>query len=107
MKPIVVVIVLESGTSRFSELRRIIGGVSERMLARTLMWLEAAGLVLRVAHDVVPPHFDYSLSPVGREVAVHMRNLADWIDTLLQQIARTWETRAARGADCLRQDVCG
>jgi DNA-binding HxlR family transcriptional regulator len=92
---VLVLIVLEGGTFRFSELRRRIGGVSERMLAQTLQWLEADGLVLRVAHDVVPPHVDYSLTPLGREAAAHVRTLADWIETSLPQIAQTWETRAA------------
>ncbi len=92
---VLVLIVLEGGTCRFSALRRKIGGVSERMLAQTLQWLEADGLVLRVAHDVVPPHVDYSLTPLGREAAEHVRNLADWIESRLPQIAQSWETRTA------------
>jgi DNA-binding HxlR family transcriptional regulator len=87
---VLILIVLEDGTLRFSELRRRIGGVSERMLAQTLQWLEGDGLVLRVAHNVVPPHVDYSLTPLGREAAVHVRALADWIEGNLPQIARTW-----------------
>ncbi|MGQ0567373.1 MAG: winged helix-turn-helix transcriptional regulator [Gemmobacter sp.] len=50
-----VMIVLATGTFRFSALRRRIGGISERMLAQTLQALEADGMVLRRAHDVVPP----------------------------------------------------
>ena len=42
---VLVLIVLADGTHRFSELRRAIGGVSERMLAQTLQWLEGDGLV--------------------------------------------------------------
>ena len=91
---VLVLIVLEGGTFRFSGLRRRIGGVSERMLAQTLQWLETDGLVLRVAHDVVPPHVEYSLTPLGREAAAHVRTLADWIETSLPRIAQTWETRA-------------
>jgi DNA-binding HxlR family transcriptional regulator len=63
---VLVMIALEDGeTRRFSQLKRAIGGVSERMLAQTLQWLEADGLVLRIAHDVVPPHVDYRLTPLG------------------------------------------
>jgi DNA-binding HxlR family transcriptional regulator len=91
---VLVLIVLEGGTFRFSGLRRRIGGVSERMLAQTLQWLETDGLVLRVAHDVVPPRVEYSLTPLGREAAAHVRTLADWIETSLPRIAQTWETRA-------------
>ncbi len=80
-----VLIALEDRTRRFSELRRAIGGVSERMLAQTLQWLEADGIVSRKAFDVVPPHVEYSLTPLGREAAVHVRALAEWIETNLSR----------------------
>jgi DNA-binding HxlR family transcriptional regulator len=83
---ILVLIVLEGGTFRFSELRRKIGGISERMLAQTLQWLEGDKLVLRVSHHVVPPHVEYSLTPLGREAAVHVRELADWIEDNMPKI---------------------
>jgi DNA-binding HxlR family transcriptional regulator len=91
-----VLIALEGRTRRFSELRRAIGGVSERMLAQTLQWLEADGLISRKAFDVVPPHVEYSLTPFGREATQHLRVLADWIETNLSQIARGWSEGAAR-----------
>src|SRR5919112_678460 len=91
---VLVLIALEGGTRRFSELRRTIGGVSERMLAQTLQWLEGDGLVDRVAYQVVPPHVEYSLTPLGREAAERVRALADWIETSLPQIARTWDDGA-------------
>jgi DNA-binding HxlR family transcriptional regulator len=87
---VLVLIVLEGGTFRFSELRRRIGGVSERMLAQTLQWLEGDGLVLRVAHDVVPPHVEYSLTPLGAQAASLVRQLADWIEGNLHIIAKEW-----------------
>ena len=83
---VLVLMVLEGGTRRFSELRRAIGGVSERMLAQTLQWLEADGLVLREAKEVVPPHVEYSLTPLGREAAARVRGLADWIEVSLPRI---------------------
>jgi DNA-binding HxlR family transcriptional regulator len=88
---VLVLIALEGKTRRFSELRRIIGGVSERMLAQTLQWLEGDGLVDRVSYPVVPPHVEYSLSPLGVEAASRVRALADWIETSLPEIARAWE----------------
>ncbi len=75
-----VMIALLTGTMRFSELRRRIGGVSERMLAQTLHDLEADGLVDRTAHPVVPPHVDYALTPLGREAAERVLALASWIE---------------------------
>ncbi len=83
---VLVLIALQSGTLRFSELRRRIGGVSERMLAQTLQWLESDGMVARRAHQVVPPHVDYTLTPLGQEAAVRVRALADWIEINLSRI---------------------
>ena len=83
---VLVLIVLENKTHRFSELRRAIGGVSERMLAQTLQWLESDGLVDRVALEVVPPHVEYSLTHLGRQAAAKVRGLADWIELNLPLI---------------------
>ena len=90
---VLVLLALQGGTHRFSELRRAIGGVSERMLAQTLQWLEGDGLVDRVAYEVVPPHVEYSLTPLGREAAERVRALADWIEVSLPRIANTWDER--------------
>ena len=90
---VLVLMALEGRTRRFSELRRMIGGVSERMLAQTLQWLEGDGLIDRVAYPVVPPHVEYSLSPLGVEAAARVRALADWIETSLPEIAETWAER--------------
>lgn len=76
-------IVLQSGTLRFSELRRKVSGVSERMLAQTLQQLEGDGLVHRRSFPVVPPHVEYSLTPLGREAAAHMTSLVRWIEDRL------------------------
>ena len=90
---VLVLIALEGGTRRFSQLRRAIGGVSERMLAQTLQWLEQDGMVDRRAFDVVPPHVEYSLTPLGREAAEKVRALADWIEVSMPQIASNWRRR--------------
>jgi len=83
---VLVLLVLADGTQRFSGLRRRIGGVSEKMLAQTLQWLEQDGLVARREFPVVPPHVEYSLTPMGVEVAEHVRGLADWIELNLHRI---------------------
>ena len=87
---VLVLIALEGRTRRFSEVRRAIGGVSERMLSQTLHWLEQDGLVHRQAFQVVPPHVEYSLTPLGQEAAEKVRDLADWIETSLPRIAESW-----------------
>ena len=83
---VLILMVLEGGTHRFSELRRKIGGVSERMLAQTLQWLENDGLVRRVSYPVVPPHVEYSLTRLGEELAQKVEALADWIEFKLPEI---------------------
>ena len=85
---VLVMIALQSGTMRFSALRRRIGGVSERMLSQTLQQLEGDGFILRTAHDVVPPHVDYTLTPLGQEAAVHVAALAGWIEGNLPRITK-------------------
>lgn len=83
---VLVLLVLQDGTHRFSALRRRIGGVSDRMLAQTLQVLEADGLVLRVAHRVVPPHVDYALTPLGTEAARRVADLTGWIEDNLPKL---------------------
>ncbi|MBV8502160.1 MAG: helix-turn-helix transcriptional regulator [Paucibacter sp.] len=77
---VLVLMALELRPHRFAELRRAVQGVSERMLAQTLQWLEGDGLVQRIVHDVVPPHVEYRLTPLGRDGAKRVRGLADWIE---------------------------
>ena len=91
---VLVLLVLETRVHRFSELRRAIGGVSERMLAQTLQWLGSDGLVDRIAFEVVPPHVEYRLTPLGREAAEKVRGLADWIETSLPRILQAQDSRS-------------
>ncbi|WP_298986733.1 helix-turn-helix domain-containing protein [uncultured Roseibium sp.] len=83
---VLVLIALLDQEHRFSELRRKVGGVSEKMLAQTLQTLEADGFVNRYSHPVVPPHVDYSLTPIGQEVALKVRDFADWIEVNIGRI---------------------
>ncbi len=83
---VLALVALRSGTLRFSALRRRVNGVSERMLAQTLKALEEDGLVERRALPVVPPHVEYSLTPLGRGAAEKVNALADWIETNLSEI---------------------
>ena len=76
---VLVLIVLRQGTTRFGQLRRAIGIVSERMLAQTLRVLEADGFVERRALPVLPLHVEYSLTPSGEEAAAKVQALVDCI----------------------------
>lgn len=83
---VLVLVALMEKTHRFSELRRKVGGVSEKMLAQTLQYLERDGFVDRVSYPVVPPHVEYSLTPMGRAIGEKVEALADWIETNLPGI---------------------
>lgn len=83
---VLTLIALQSGTHRFSELRRKMEGVSEKMLAQTLQSLEADGFVNRHSYPVVPPHVEYTLTPLGAEVAEKVEALADWIEINLPKV---------------------
>jgi len=83
---VLVLVVLRERMHRFSELRRRIGGVSEKMLSQTLQNLEGDGFVERKSLPVVPPHVEYRLTPLGEEVAEQVENLATWIELNLPRI---------------------
>jgi DNA-binding HxlR family transcriptional regulator len=76
---VLVLVSLTEGPQRWSELRRRAQGISEKMLAQTLKTLEADGLVHREQQPVMPPRVDYSLTPLGEELAEVMVPLLRWV----------------------------
>jgi DNA-binding HxlR family transcriptional regulator len=74
-----VLLVLSDGTLRWAELRRAVDGISEKMLAQTLRTLERDGLVRREALPVVPPHVEYSLTDLGRDLMARLIPLMEWL----------------------------
>ncbi|NYE60765.1 DNA-binding HxlR family transcriptional regulator [Duganella sp. 1224] len=95
---VLVLVMLLERTHRFSELRRAVGGVSEKMLAQTLDALAYDGLVLRVARQVVPPHVEYSLTPLGRAAAERLEVLVDWIEENFPLIKQAQDAAALQAA---------
>ncbi|GAA2298980.1 helix-turn-helix domain-containing protein [Nonomuraea roseoviolacea subsp. roseoviolacea] len=89
---LLVIALLDSRSLRFSELRREIDGVSQRMLSVTLRHLERDGLVSRTVHPVVPPRVDYALTPLGRTLHETIKALVTWTEDHQREIA---EARAA------------
>ncbi|GAA4784330.1 helix-turn-helix domain-containing protein [Streptomyces ziwulingensis] len=92
---VLVLIALLDRTHRFGELRRAVSGVgrpvSEKMLTQTLQTLERDGLVHRDAKPVIPPRVDYSLTPLGREAAEQVRELALWTRRRMDTVTRARE----------------
>lgn len=83
---VLVIGLLEGGPRRFSEIKRTIEGVSQRMLTLTLRNLERDGLVLRTVHPSVPPRVEYALTPLGRTLISPVRALALWAAAHRQEI---------------------
>ena len=77
---------LSSGVRRHGELRRAIGGVSQKMLTQTLRTLERDRLVERTIHPIVPPRVDYSLSPLGKTLMPPLSTLYRWMEKHLREI---------------------
>lgn len=94
---VLVFVALLQGTHRFSDLRRKVKGVSERMLSQTLQWLVNDGLVSRKSYPVVPPHVEYSLTPLGEEMGKRVVLLADWIEDNLTAILECRNEQAGKG----------
>ncbi|MFK8910360.1 winged helix-turn-helix transcriptional regulator [Streptomyces sp. YS-3] len=97
---VLVLLALTERSFRFSELRRHVGKVSEKMLTQTLQTLERDGFVHRDAKPVIPPRVDYSLTPLGREAAERVQALAEWTGVRMEDVERARaaydEARAAR-----------
>ena len=77
---ILALVALIEDTYRFNALRRRVAGVSEKMLAQTLHALERDGLVRREVQTSIPPHVQYSLTPLGARVAAKLRDLIDLVE---------------------------
>jgi DNA-binding HxlR family transcriptional regulator len=75
---VLVVSLLGDGAMRFSELRRLIGGISPKMLTATLRGLERDGFVTRTVTPTIPPRVDYELTALGHDLLVPVRALGDW-----------------------------
>ena len=88
---VLVVTRLGGGPMRFNELRRAIGGISQRMLTLTLRGLERDGLVIRTVFPTIPPRVDYALTPLGRDLLQPVSALGEWATRNQAKIARARE----------------
>ncbi len=99
---VLIIIMLAERPRRFSELKRAIGGISQRMLTLSLRGLERDGLVKRTVFPVVPPRVEYELTPLGRSLHAPVSALGEWAHGHIDEIdaARAqFDQRAALEAD--------
>jgi DNA-binding HxlR family transcriptional regulator len=88
---VLIVMLLGDGPRRFSEIKRMVGGISQRMLTLTLRGLERDGLVTRTVFPTIPPRVDYELTDLGRSLSEPVGALGAWARTNQAEI------EAARG----------
>ena len=77
-KPVILFHLLEQGTLRFNELKRLMGGTTQRMLTTQLRELERDGIVDRKVYPVVPPKVEYSLTEHGRTLESILMEMREW-----------------------------
>src|SRR4051794_8994047 len=94
---VLVLAALTGGSMRWSELRRAVQGVSEKMLAQTLRTLEKDGLVHREPQAVVPPRVDYWLTDRGQELSAHLIPLLQWIGQHAEEMTAPADSPAVSG----------
>ncbi|WP_086847174.1 winged helix-turn-helix transcriptional regulator [Streptomyces coeruleofuscus] len=95
---LLVIALLDNRRLRFTELRREIDGVSQRMLTVTLRSLERDGLVKRTVHPVVPPRVEYELTSLGRTLHTTIQSLVTWTERHQDEIAAARSAYDAREA---------
>ena len=102
---VLVVSRLGAGAMRFNELRRSIGGISQRMLTLTLRGLERDGLVTRTVYPTIPPRVEYQLTELGRTLQKPIQSLAKWAQENRERIQQSRNRYDARSSAGVQQRV--
>jgi DNA-binding HxlR family transcriptional regulator len=92
---VIAVVALENGPARYSQLHERIGGISKKMLTKTLRKLEANGLAERRVLRVAPPGVEYRLTPLGRTLLDPVRGLSRWAEEHADELLAAQERGAA------------
>ena len=87
----------EHGTLRFTQLGKAVGRISQKMLTQTVRQMERDGLVRRTVHPVIPPHVDYTLTPLGQSLGAAFCGVWIWAETHHAEIERARQAFAAEG----------
>jgi DNA-binding HxlR family transcriptional regulator len=85
---VLIIVLLGDGTKRFNEIKRMVGGISQRMLTLTLRGLERDGLVTRTIFPTIPPRVDYELTPLGRSLWAAVEPLGSWAQSHVADIKK-------------------
>jgi DNA-binding HxlR family transcriptional regulator len=93
---VLIVATLGDGSKRFNEIKRTVGGISQRMLTLTLRGLERDGLVTRTVFPTVPPRVDYQLTELGHSLWKPVEALGAWARANQDEVAAAREAFDAR-----------
>lgn len=102
---VLIVQLLADGPKRFSELRRMIEGISQRMLTLTLKGLERDGLVTRTVYPTIPPRVEYQLTDLGRTLRKPIQSLAKWAQENRERIQQSRDRYDERSPAGIRPRV--
>jgi DNA-binding HxlR family transcriptional regulator len=83
---LIIGILAHSDRRRFNELRRSIGGISQKMLTQTLRDLERDGLVIRTIYPEIPPRVEYALTPLGKTLCEPLGALGKWASAHIDEV---------------------
>jgi DNA-binding HxlR family transcriptional regulator len=89
-------LLLQSDVRRFNELKRMIGGISQKMLTQTLRDLERDGLVQRTVYPEIPPRVEYRLTDLGRTLCGPINSLNQWTHDHIEEVKRAQKQFDAR-----------
>jgi len=96
---ILIVMILARGPRRFNELKRMVDGISQRMLTLNLRGLERDGLVRRTMFATIPPRVDYELTELGKSLCMPIIALGQWAEANFDTIEASRAAFDARGAE--------
>ena len=85
---VLIIVLLGDGRRRFGEIKRMVGGISQRMLTLTLRGLERDGLLTRTIFPTIPPRVDYELTKLGRSLLTAVEPLGAWAQTISSTFTR-------------------
>lgn len=88
---VLIIVMLGDGPKRFNEIKRAVGGISQRMLTLTLRGLERDGLVTRTIFPTIPPRVDYELTKLGRSLWAAVEPLGLWAHSHMKDIHKAQE----------------
>jgi DNA-binding HxlR family transcriptional regulator len=88
---VLIIVMLGDGPKRFNEIKRAVGGISQRMLTLTLRGLERDGLVTRTIFPTIPPRVDYELTKMGRSLWAAVEPLGLWAQGHVKDIHKAQE----------------